>query len=59
MRQDQKPTKAMNLADQVSGRKSYNKPSLTVYGDILAITRTVFNVSTTNDGGTGTMNKTH
>lgn len=59
MRRDRRPTKAMNLSGQETKRKSYNKPSFTVYGDIGAITKTIFNTSTQTDGGSGTMNKTH
>ena len=40
------------------GKKQYQAPSLTVYGDIVAITLTNANMSSASDGGTGSLKKT-
>ena len=39
-------------------RKPYNAPSLRVYGDVAALTRTVGHKGTVADGGTGSKTKT-
>jgi hypothetical protein len=43
-----------------NSKKAYQKPALKIYGDIGAITGTVFNTPSANaDHGSGGMNKTH
>jgi hypothetical protein len=42
-----------------SPKKPYQTPRLKTYGNIKALTATVFNTSSQGDGGTGGMNKTH
>jgi hypothetical protein len=41
-----------------SARKPYAAPTLRVYGDVAALTRSIANTSTNADGGHGAMSKT-
>jgi hypothetical protein len=49
----------MNSAPQVTPKKRYQVPHLTVYGTVEKLTANVASVSIHADGGTGQTNKTH
>ena len=44
--------------DPAPKKKPYNTPRLTVYGDIMALTKSTSNTGGQNDGGSGVMIKT-
>jgi len=49
----------MKPVPQVAPKKPYHQPGLRIYGNIEALTAAVGNISTTTDGGSGGMTKTH
>lgn len=48
----------MDLKQSKTPKKSYEKPKLSVYGDLKTVTVTAFNTHHTSDNGSGKFHKT-